>query len=100
MAVHRSGEDRITALNNFLVPNRLDGALQRAPFNDRGLRRVAIISRLDPVKSIDSLLDAFDLARSLRSIEFKVFGSVSEEAVLRKKTLRSNCTLHIHGFRS
>jgi glycosyltransferase involved in cell wall biosynthesis len=98
MAAHGSGEDRITVIENFLSPDRAEGPVQRAPFNDRGLRRVAIISRLDPIKRIDLLLDALDLDPSLRSIEFDVFGSGSDEAVLRERALRSYLNVHFHGF--
>jgi glycosyltransferase involved in cell wall biosynthesis len=100
MTVHGSGKDRITVIENFLSPDRVDGAVQRAPFTDRGVRRVAIISRLDPIKRIDLLLDALDLDRSLRSIDFDIYGSGSDEAVLREKALRSHLNVHFHGFRS
>ncbi len=98
MTVHGSGEDRITVIENFLSPDRVEEAIQRAPFQDRGLRRVAIISRLDPIKRIDILLDALDLDPSLRSIEFDIFGSGSDEAVLRERAQRSHSNVRFHGF--
>jgi glycosyltransferase involved in cell wall biosynthesis len=55
---------------------------------------------LDPIKRIDLLLDALDLDRSLRSIDFDIYGSGSDEAVLREKALRSHLNVHFHGFRS
>jgi glycosyltransferase involved in cell wall biosynthesis len=98
MAAHGSCEDRITVIENFLTPDRVAGAVQRAPFLDKGLRRVAIISRLDPIKRVDLLLDALELEDSLASITFDVFGSGSEEASLRERARGRHANVRFHGF--
>jgi len=100
MEAHGAEPGAITVIENFLTPERVESAVQRPPFQQSGLQRVAIISRLDPIKRIDLLLDTLDLDPSLRSVQFDIFGSGSEEQTLRCRALSSHPNVQFHGFRS
>lgn len=66
---------QIQVLENFLPDGRINAALQRPCFTQDGIRKVVVVSRVDPIKRIDVLLDALDLAPSLANLEFRILGS-------------------------
>ncbi len=88
----------ITVIDNFLTPDRVEGAARRRSFHEPGVRKVVIVSRLDPIKRIDLLLDALDLEPSLASLEFDIYGAGSDEQVLRARALARNPNVRFRGF--
>jgi glycosyltransferase involved in cell wall biosynthesis len=67
--------NKITVIKNFLPEAQIDKAIKRARFIDNGVRNVVVISRIDPIKRIDLLLDAIDLESALRNFNFKILGA-------------------------
>jgi glycosyltransferase involved in cell wall biosynthesis len=59
---------------------------------------VLIVSRLDPIKRVDLLMDAIDCAPSLRELEFRVLGSGMDEQKLRQRCASHYSNVHIVGF--
>jgi glycosyltransferase involved in cell wall biosynthesis len=97
MLAHGADGRSVSVIENFLT--RVDqGGLNRLV--TRGIRKVAIVSRLDPIKRVDLLLDALDLDESLRGIEFEVFGEGSEAEPLRSRALASHPNVRFLGFRT
>jgi glycosyltransferase involved in cell wall biosynthesis len=90
----------IRVIENFLTPERANLGLVRAPFTQAGVKRVLIVSRLDPIKRIDLLMDAIDCDPSLREIEFRVLGSGEDEARLRERAAANYPNVNLLGFRS
>jgi len=88
----------ITVVENFLTPERVDNAPRRQAFTAPGIRKVVVVSRLDPIKKIDLLLDALDATPELRSIEFEIYGSGSEEETLKARALGNNPNVHFMGY--
>ncbi len=88
----------IRVIENFLTPERANLGLTRAPFTQSGVKRVLIVSRLDPIKRIDLLMDAIDCDPSLREIEFRILGSGQEEAVLRQRAAANYQNINFLGF--
>ena len=100
MLAHGASARSVTVIENFLTRERVEEAPQRRPFQADGVRKVAIISRLDPIKRIDLLFDALDLEPSLDSIEFSIYGSGSDEQLLRARALANHPNVKFMGFRS
>lgn len=91
---------QVTVIENFLTDDRIHEARRRAPFEFDGIRKVAIVSRLDPIKRIDLLLDALELDPSLRHMEFSIYGSGSDEQLLRSRALAKHPNVKFMGFRA
>jgi len=90
----------IRVIENFLTDQRANPEIIRPVFTQSGVRRVLIVSRLDPIKRIDLLMDAIDLEPTLRSIEFRILGSGEDEQRLRQRASEGYPNVHFLGFRS
>ena len=99
MIAHGVPPHSVTVIENFLTADRVEGARRRSVFQREGVRKVAIISRLDPIKRIDLLFDALDLEPSLRAVEFAIYGSGSDEQLLRARALAKHPNVRFMGFR-
>lgn len=93
LLAHGCRPDRISVIENF----QTRPAQPRQPFVNDGIRRVAIVSRTDPIKRIDLLLTALEQAPELRNLSFEIFGHGSEfEALLKRGKAFPN--VRFHGF--
>ena len=90
---------KIQVIENFLSTAQLDSAVKRAPFRSPGVRRLLVVSRLDPIKRVDLLLDAFDLEPALNQLNVAVLGSGSEIDKLRARAEATHPQISIEGFR-
>jgi glycosyltransferase involved in cell wall biosynthesis len=90
---------RIQVIHNFLPPPvAAQGApIRRARFEQDGLRRVLMLTRLDRIKRVGLLLDALDRTPELAGLRFDVYGS-GEEAELLRQRARKHPNVHLHGF--
>jgi glycosyltransferase involved in cell wall biosynthesis len=100
MLVHGAESESLSVIENFLTPERVEESPRRRPFASGGIRKVVIVSRLDPIKRIDVLLDALDLAPALGELEFDIYGSGSDEQLLRSRALTTHPNVHFRGFDS
>ncbi len=87
----------VSVIENFLTDERANAAPRRPRFTSDGVRRVLIVSRLDPIKRVDLLMDAIDHESALRRMEFRVLGSGSDESDLRHRAAHYP-NVHIAGF--
>jgi glycosyltransferase involved in cell wall biosynthesis len=90
----------IFVIENFLTQDRLETAVKRPPIQASGLRKVAVVSRLDPIKRIDLLMEALELDPSLGDIEFEIYGRGMDEEVLRARALGKHPNVRFLGFRT
>jgi glycosyltransferase involved in cell wall biosynthesis len=90
---------RIRVIENFLSTAQLDSAIKRAPFRSPGVKRLVVVSRLDPIKRVDLLLDAFDQEPALNQLNVAVLGSGSEIDKLRARAEATHPRISIEGFR-
>jgi glycosyltransferase involved in cell wall biosynthesis len=97
--------DAITVIDNFLSDAQREEYRSRAPYSvqESGARpidpsrvRVAIVSRIDPIKRIDLLIDAV-LARGLREFVFDIYGTGEDVESLRARAAGLP-NVHFHGF--
>ena len=100
LVAHGSQRDSITVIENFLSPEQVANAVRRIAPRTSRVRRVAIVSRLDPIKRIDLLFEALELEPALRHIEFEVYGRGSDEEILMARALASHPNIKFLGFRA
>jgi glycosyltransferase involved in cell wall biosynthesis len=98
LLAHGVRSDRVTVIENFLPTNHSTAAPRRAPFSTAGVKRVLVVSRLDPIKRVDVLLDALELAPDLHSLSIRVLGSGREAERLRERAARSHPNVTFVGF--
>ena len=98
LLAHGVRGSKIRVLENFLPDQQIASAPRRPPFQSDGIRKVLVISRVDPIKRIDLLLDALDLAPSLRSLEIRVLGTGWELEKLRARAGQDHPNVTFVGF--
>lgn len=94
LLAHGCDPATIHVIENFLPTPAQPLASSRSP---RPVRRVAVVSRLDPIKRVGLLLDAIAYKPELCAIEFDVFGEGSELEALRRRC-ESLPNVHLLGF--
>ncbi len=98
MLAHGVNAGSVTVIENFLSPE-LAGSLPRRTVRQfEGVQKVVIVSRLDPIKRIDLLLDALDLEPSLRRLQFDIYGTGSDEQRLRSRARANYPQVNFRGF--
>lgn len=89
---------RIAVIENFIPDNVLARFKPRSAFVEDGVKRIVVLSRLDPLKRVDLLVDAFDRAPELKHLEVRIFGSGSELEPLRARASARHPNIHFMGF--
>jgi glycosyltransferase involved in cell wall biosynthesis len=87
-------------IENFLPDAQVASAPRRAPFCAAGARRLMVISRLDPIKRVDLLLDAFDREPALHDLRVEVLGAGYDLDQLRRRAAAAYPQIRIEGFKS
>ncbi len=88
--------ERVQVIENFLPASR--SAPRRGRFDAAGIRKIVVISRLDPIKRVDLLLDAFQRCPELSALPVKVFGTGWDEAQLRECARARHPNISFEGF--
>ncbi|HEV3112092.1 MAG TPA: glycosyltransferase family 4 protein [Candidatus Binataceae bacterium] len=88
----------IKVIENFLPDAQVASTPRRAPFCRAGVRRLVVVSRLDPIKRVDLLLDAFDLQPVLGKLSVEVLGSGYDLDKLRARAAATHPQIRIEGF--
>lgn len=95
LLAHGCEDQSITVVENFLPirPERV-----RDPAAIGPIRRVAMISRIDPIKRVHLLLEALERQPALRDMTFEIFGEGSEYEALKARAAALP-NLVLHGFK-
>lgn len=89
----------IDVVENFLLPERVENMPKRPTFTATGIRRIVVVSRVDPIKRIDVLLDALDLAPDLAAqLEINILGTGWDLDRMRARAATSYPNVHFCGF--
>jgi len=99
LVANGSSPAKVSVIENFLTRETIEGLPKRSGVTSE-IRRVAVVSRLDPIKRIDVLLDMLDVDSTLRDIRFDIYGSGELEQILRVRAKNSHPNVFFHGFRS
>lgn len=89
---------KIWVIENFLTDERVRSAPRRLPFASAGVRNVVIVSRIDPIKRVDLLLDALDRHPELGALSFRILGSGWDLEKLRARAAERHPNVHFLGF--
>jgi glycosyltransferase involved in cell wall biosynthesis len=98
LIAHGAAPDHIRVIENFIPASRTAGVPRRAPFDRSGIRRIVVVSRLDPAKRVGLLLDALDRCPDLSGLPVRVFGTGWDEAVLRERARLRHPNVVFEGF--
>jgi glycosyltransferase involved in cell wall biosynthesis len=98
MTAHGADSRSITVIENFLTPENVERAQRRPPFCGQPLSKVVVVSRLDPIKRVDLLLDAIGLFPDLRAFDFEIYGDGSDAELLKARAHASHPNVHFMGF--
>jgi glycosyltransferase involved in cell wall biosynthesis len=92
--------EQIAVIENFLSDDWVRATPKRSTFDRGGIERVIVISRLDPMKRVDVLLDALEHSETLKRIPIRVFGSGWDIDALRKCAAGRNQNVDFAGFQN
>ena len=95
LVAHGVPADRITVIENFLSPGA--AAPLRAGVFD-AVNRIALVSRLDPIKRVDLLLDALEQTPALSDLQCNIFGTGWDDEALRQRAVKAGLPVHFAGF--
>lgn len=98
LRVHGVPDSRTAVVENFLTDERVGGAPRREPFTEPGVKRVLVVSRVDPIKRIDVLLDALDAEPGLQALQFRVLGTGWDLDSLRERARKTHGNVKFEGF--
>ena len=97
---HGVRNQQVKVIENSLPAEYVAAAPRRERFSQAGIRRVAVVSRLDPEKRIDLLLTCLEARPELRSIAFHIYGGGSEHERLQERAAEHQVNVIFEGFRS
>ena len=91
-------EDKIQVIENFLPEARTVNCRRRPAYVRSGIRQALVISRIDPIKRVDLLLDAMDLRPELGAMRVRILGTGWHLESLRERALWSHPNVTFAGF--
>jgi glycosyltransferase involved in cell wall biosynthesis len=106
LLAHAVAPEKIEVIANFLSAADVGQRPRRAPFDprrdgarpkDAGRVRIAVVSRLDPVKRLDLILDAVATGE-LANFRFDVFGEGELLASYRERARSLGGAIEFHGY--
>ena len=93
--------DLIDVVENSLPADRVVSFPKRAKYEGTGIRNVITVSRVDPMKRIDMLLDALDIeGKKLADISFTIYGVGGEFEKLKSRAAVTHPNVHFSGYSS
>ena len=100
LLAHHVNDAQIRVIENFLPNAQIKACPKRGPFGAGEIRRLIVISRLDPEKRVGLLLDA--LARDPESgrFEVRIFGNGWEGDALKQRASAAGLNVSFVGFDS
>jgi hypothetical protein len=98
LLAHDVAASQIVVVENFLPDAQISASPRRPAFSADGIRRVIVVSRVDPIKRVDLLLDALDRHLQLGSLEYSVYGTGWDLDALRARSQRDHPTVRFHGY--
>lgn len=87
----------IDVIENFLATDYAAHIPQRGAFNHDGVCRALVISRVDPIKRIDLLLDAMDQQPALAALPVRILGAGSDLDQLKARATANNPNVEFAG---
>jgi glycosyltransferase involved in cell wall biosynthesis len=98
LLAHGVAKEQIKVLENFLPDNQIEQAPKRDSFKRTGVKKVLVISRIDPIKRIDILLDALSLENRLQTLQIRILGTGWDLEQLRQRASNDHPNVTFVGF--
>lgn len=98
LLAHRVRASQISVIENFLADS--DSRPQRGTFGEPGIQRAVVISRVDPIKKVDLLLDAIAAMPQLQSLPIRVLGAGWDLERLAARAAHDHPNVSFPGFRA
>ena len=90
--------EQIRVIENFLPERQIQTVPRRGAFATAGVRRIVVVSRIDPIKRVDLLLDALDRQPELNALSIRILGTGWELETLRERARRRHPNVTFVGF--
>lgn len=100
LLAHRVNSHQIQVIENFLPDSQVAACPRREPFRTGEVRRLIVISRLDPEKRVGLLLDALEQHPESRQFEVRVFGTGWQGEALKRRAEAAALNVSFPGFQS
>lgn len=98
LLAHGTAAGRVRVVENFL-PDALVEVCPKRPARDReAVRRVVVVSRVDPIKRLDLLLDAIEGEPALADLPVSVLGTGWQLDEMRERAARTCPNVRFEGF--
>ncbi|MDD2816473.1 MAG: glycosyltransferase family 4 protein [Thiotrichaceae bacterium] len=99
LIAHGVKASSIDVVENFLLPERVAKSPKRPQFTRQGIQHIVVVSRIDPIKRIDVLLDALDLAPDLlQHLEITILGTGWNLDEMRERAAKYHPQVQFLGF--
>ncbi len=98
LQAHGVRPQQIEVIENFLSKSQIETISKRPPFTKPEIKRILIVSRLDPIKRVDLLFDALDSCPRLHSLEFRIFGLGRDLERLQNRATKYYPLVLLEGF--
>jgi glycosyltransferase involved in cell wall biosynthesis len=96
---HGVRADRIEVVGNFLTERQRALMPRRPRFARDGVRNITLVSRVDPPKRVDLLLDALDCCgEKMRDVSFRILGCGPDLERLRERARRTHPNVTFAGY--
>jgi glycosyltransferase involved in cell wall biosynthesis len=100
LLAHHVNAAQIQVIENFLPDGQLAACPRREPFRTGDIRRLIVISRLDPEKRVGLLLDALARDPESKRFEVRIFGTGWEGDALKQRAEAAGLNVSFAGFDS
>lgn len=100
LIAHQVNAHQIQVIENFLPDVQVAGCPRRESFRTGEIRRLIVISRLDPEKRVGLLIDALERDPESKLFEVLIFGTGSEGAALKRRAEIAGLNVSFAGFDS
>jgi glycosyltransferase involved in cell wall biosynthesis len=91
--------DRIAVVGNFLTRRQLDAMPKRPQYDRDGIRKIVLVSRVDPPKRVDLLLDALDrCGPEMGDVSFRILGEGPDLDRLTERAKKSHPNVCFAGY--
>jgi glycosyltransferase involved in cell wall biosynthesis len=95
---HGVRKSKVTVIENFMTDAAAAAAPQHMASSMAGLRKLIVVSRLDPEKRVDVLVDAMEHSAQLRRFPVSIFGAGADKNLLQERVRNAQLPITLEGF--
>ncbi|MBX7219097.1 MAG: glycosyltransferase family 4 protein [Blastocatellia bacterium] len=98
LVAHGVRPTQVSVLENFLPDALIAQTPKRNAFEGKGISRLIVVSRADPIKRLDVLLDALESNPALAQLPVRIFGTGAEFETLRNRAAVTLPAVEFSGY--